>query len=377
MSRRNRERSGSMFQKGEQDTSPQSVSDNIFGDALRKADSQQVRALPIPIMEIHPNPEQPRRSMPAPIRAQWDGTPRQLDALFDVWIAGVHSEREAAGEYPAFALEARLEAQDGAEPPQTPGTLENALTRLILLAASIKRDGLTNPITVTNSGLHYLIETGENRWLAFHLLHKVYGEAWEQIPAREVEQFDLWRQATENNARNDLNAIAKARQFALLLMDLLAQDGHTFQPFSTFEQEQDFYAQVADGDQFTIPYGKSGDVVNAMGLKNAVQLRQYRSLLRLPNELWTHADDNNLTEFAIREIARQAEPVTPVTGSKSSASQATPIEKVEKAMVKERERYQRILKRTRKAEQRVQIIALMREQAAWLLQQIEMTEDEE
>jgi hypothetical protein len=213
----------------------------------------------------------------------------------------------------AFSYEPHLIGQE-IEREEGIGILELSLLELVDLAASIRRDGLTNPVTVAQTGDHYQLETGERRWLAYHLLHWFFEDErdkWAKIPARIVEHVDVWRQATENTARANLNAIGRARQFAILLMDLLAQSGAEFRPFEAFEQEQDFYAQVADGDVWRVPRGKGELLLNAMGLKHVGQLRHYRALLRLPNEVWREADDTNLTEGEIRYS--DADTVTPVT----------------------------------------------------------------
>jgi hypothetical protein len=74
-----------------------------------------------------------------------------------------------------------------------------ALIELAALAASIRRDGLTNPITVINLGnKRYQLETGERRWLAYHLLYQMLPDAkWRHIPARVMSELDVWRQAAE------------------------------------------------------------------------------------------------------------------------------------------------------------------------------------
>jgi len=73
-----------------------------------------------------------------------------------------------------------------------------------------------------------------------------------------IDHETLQRHMHHNVYHVPLNAIAKARQFALLLMDLHGADH--FDPFNAFEHEQDFYAQVADGTQWRIPRGK-GEVL--------------------------------------------------------------------------------------------------------------------
>jgi hypothetical protein len=177
------------------------------------------------------------------------------------------------------------------------GALENALMQIVELAASIKRDGLTNPITVVQTDTHYLLETGERRWLAYHLLFANYREEkWTKIPARVVEHFNVWRQATENTARADLNAIGKARQFALLMMDLWMREPDApvhFRPISDFPSERAFYAQVAD---LRVPRGKGGLLMVAIGAKGRSTLSKRRSLLEFPDEAWRIADDYNIPE---------------------------------------------------------------------------------
>ncbi len=199
-------------------------------------------------------------------------------------------------------------ADDDIPRPIEAGPLQTTFVELLGLAASIRRDKLTNPITLVRYNDGYLIETGERRWLAYHLLHWVFPEddQWTRVPAHTVEQFDVWRQATENTMRQNLNAIGHARQLAILLMDLYRQMDATFQSYDELVApdgcDRLYYAQVADGNEFRIPRGKGEMLLNATGLKNEVQLRQYRNLLRLPDDLWIKADDLNLTEGEIRKL---------------------------------------------------------------------------
>ena len=112
-----------------------------------------------------------------------------------------------------------------------PGRKEAPLLRLADLAGSIRQDGLTNPITVVKTGDTHVIETGERRWVAFHLLNAyIDGDDYQSIPARRMPELNLWRQASENTARDALNAIARARQIALLLMDM-----HGWEHFAAIE----------------------------------------------------------------------------------------------------------------------------------------------
>lgn len=278
----------------------------LYGQRFDKVDNARQIAKPIIISDIQPDPTQPRRALPSAIRQNWNGDPTQLQDVFAAWLEAVENERGSA-----FDLNARLLAESDYEPPEHVGALEASLLTLVELAASIRRDGLTNPITVARDGMRFRLETGERRWLAFHLLYAVFqDDQWLRIPARVVERADVWRQASENNARANLNAIGRARQFALLLMDLLAQQGETFQPFDALAEpggsDRAFYAQVADGNRYRIPRGKGEMMYNAMGLKNDSQLRRIRDLLNVPNEFWQVADDLNWTERRIRDLREQA-----------------------------------------------------------------------
>jgi hypothetical protein len=66
-----------------------------------------------------------------------------------------------------------------------------------------------------------------------------------------------------------------------------------------------FYAQVADGVSYPFTgYGET--LLNAMGLKQSSQLREYRDLLRLPDEVWRIADDLNWPQGRLRALIRKA-----------------------------------------------------------------------
>jgi hypothetical protein len=272
-----------------------------------------------PIELIHQNRSQPRRALPSKVRPYFmDSDAESMAHGFQLWLEEVKVERKSPfplDELLAGKETSRVEGietvdtdleQTGSSPKM--GAMETALMQVVELAASIKRDGLINPISIARIGsddknnLHYEIETGERRWLAYHLLNWQYPDSgWDKIPTRQVEGgVSIWRQANENNIRADLNAIAMARQFALLLMDIL-RDEKEFLPFDAFvEHEQDFYAQVADGGEYRVPRNQGEKLLNAMNLENPVQLRQYRALLRLPREVWQWADDLNWTEGFIR-----------------------------------------------------------------------------
>ncbi|MCA9882874.1 MAG: ParB N-terminal domain-containing protein [Anaerolineae bacterium] len=285
------------------DGSAASIDAELFG-ALQKVDQNRQSASPVSIFDILPDPAQPRRAIPTVIRHQWDGTTDGMQDMFRAWVDAIRDERNSN-----FNLQLYLDANTDIERPEKVGPLESALLEIIELAVSIRDAGLTNPITVLPKGLQYSLETGERRWLAYHLLYvHTSDERFSKIAARTVDSLNLWRQAAENNARANLNAISKARQLAVLIMDLLAEKtGKSFKPFSAFEDEQDYYSQVADGNKFRTPPNTSERLLAATGLKHEKQVRDYRKLLRLPSLVWQLADDLNWTEYFIRNLVEKAD----------------------------------------------------------------------
>lgn len=303
---------------------------DIYGDfggmdAIRSIDANRIKAEPIDIFLIQPDRSQPRRAIPYRVRAEarWDYDLDRMGDLFATWENLANEARKARG-VKKFDLGAYLdqtemqgksidEDGDKADRPESISPIEASLVSLVELATNIAEHGLTNPITVVERKFQteYELETGERRWLAYHLLY-LHNEGsddqsrYAKIAARMVPERNLWRQAAENNARQNLNAISRARQFAVLLMDLLAERGTSFKPFDAFKSERMYYAQVSDGDEYRIPRGTSERLVNAMGVKNARQLRDYRALLRLPSQVWEWADDYNWAERALREMQELA-----------------------------------------------------------------------
>ncbi len=348
--RRERMEHGDAFDLGETHTpspSLQDFADKLYStggglsEDLKKIDAKTVRVKNIPVEKVRPDPAQARRVMPAALRGVWLRDPNAIHQVLEEWLAMVDAEALRRGR-PPVDVPALLESdpdsqssggsEDSVEADM--GPIESDFRAMLQLAASIRHHGLTNPITVVQGANDtYVVETGERRLLAYNLLaslpHIIEGD-WATIPARVVDTKSVWRQAAENGARQNLNAISIARQLSLLLMDLYQRRGK-FVPYEDMPGV-DWYAQVADAKMFAIPYGRGNELAAAMGLKNAVQLRQYRQLLRLPNEVWEIADEYNWTEWFIRVFLQDARTiietefsiilphkfVTAVTNSKNS-----------------------------------------------------------
>ncbi len=315
MTRPQRNTNGSALQRPTTKSSLMQMDEQVLGQ-ISAADANMRNVYPVDILKVWPDATQPRRVIPSVVRAQWNGQPTTMPELFDAWID--LAAQEMGAQFAGLKAVIRellrgvqqLPDEVFQNPPaqeRAPGVLESSLMAVIELAASIYRDGLTNPITVAEvAPSAYQIETGERRWLAFHLLAIFEdGQRFGTIPADIVDAVDVWKQATENNVRVELSAIGKARQLAILIMDLYRQQGAAWMQYGDFQHDRHFYAQVADGQQWRIPRGEGEKLSNAMGVKSPDMLRKYRDLLRLPDTVWTMADDLNWAEQFIREQIMQ------------------------------------------------------------------------
>lgn len=290
----------------------ESVANEIYGGSPDIPDSGRVVARPTPIGAIWADPKQPRRAIPINIRLHWDGNPASVPELLRDWH--LLAEKEAGAAIDVVAL---LNGEgDGLNSDNFPSIAQEYLA-LVRLAQGIKADGLINPITIIESDGKLLIESGERRWLAFHLLHMHLGEQWAKIPAAKGNVNDsVWRQASENTQRRQLNPIGMGRQLSLLIMAARGTppmaSGTQYLEYEDIVKngasDRRFYAQVADGNIHRIPRGMGERIQAAMGL-SMEQLARYRALLRLTDDelvndaLWTRADVENWSEGALREIA--------------------------------------------------------------------------
>ena len=314
----------------------------LFGELTRReATRQTVR--PVSIFTIYPDIKQARRAVPLPVRARWSGEPRDIADLFNAWLEIIAAERQAA-HLPPFDLNEELwaevvEARQHTEDSEgnfgnyhvQAGPVERVFLEVIYLAVSIRRDGLANPVTVQRIGPNaYRLETGERRWLAYHILYGYFNgdggkpqerDKWENIPAIVVEDFSVWRQASENTARADLNAIGRARQFAILLIDLLTKQGRVFQPYETLalpgQSDRPYYAQVMEE---RVPKGKGEMLANAMGISHRAAFTRGRILLGLPDEAWLLGDMLDIPEDELLRIAKIESPEAAIAEARKFAA---------------------------------------------------------
>jgi hypothetical protein len=307
--RRRQGRDNSVFDDNNGSSYAPEVTDAAIFGSIEAVDAGRQVAKPVSIFEIYPDPVQPRRAVPSILREVWNGTPETVADMLAGWYELAAQER--TGSDLEFDIRPYLEAGDEVRRPDVIKPMEAAFLDLVELAASIRLNGLTNPITVARTPQGYRLETGERRWLAFHLLYQYTNDSkhWEKIPARVVDVPDVWRQASENGARSNLTAIGKARQLALLIMEIHRQKGAEFLAFDEIVQDgksdRAFYAQVADGTKFPVTgYGET--ILNAVGFKQPSQFREHRLLLGYPDEVWQLADDLNWPYGRIADLKRKS-----------------------------------------------------------------------
>lgn len=295
--------------------------DEITYGALRVASKNRVVAEGRPIKDIYPDLRQPRRAIPSAVRLATTIDPQNMHSVFGKWVRMAEKECNTSPLRVRDMVEGLTSPDDDdallEEMPEKQFPITVMLLKVIGLAKSIKQNSLINPVTVVRTGRTFRLNTGERRWLAYHFLEWLYGSEWSQIPSHETSA-SVWVQAEENLSREDLGGIALARQFALLVMECYASEGKDWGQVEEFTEEvcdRPYYAQVADGNVWRIPRGMGQKIAGAMGVGESM-LRHFRLMLNIPDEIWTLADDQNWSAFAVREwIADE---------NKASRSPATP-----------------------------------------------------
>lgn len=252
------------------------------------------------ISELQPDPQQPRRVLPSVVRQMVDI--HDMRATMDRWYHT--AERELERSIPLRDLvEGKVEDgqfdTEGITHDRYP--VAASFLGVTRLAGDILRDGLINPISIYRHGRTHMINKGERRWFAYHILYGLYGSQYERIPARE-ESPSIWAQASENMSREDLGGVALARQFALLLMSLYPdQEWGSVTDFTTDEgSDRLFYAQMEDGDVWRIPKNNGQKIADAMQA-SVNSLRHYRQILGVPDVIWLEADDKKWSTGRLRE----------------------------------------------------------------------------
>jgi hypothetical protein len=282
--------------------------EGVGATAAERAEANlQVQYLNIQL--VRPDPIQPRRILPERIHQEFHQqrlSPAQaLKEL--ITLAQVHARSAGRPFSNPFELLGDLQADESEASEEaavsTFSTEEQLLHDLVQLASTLQDDGQVNPLTVVNVSqgvtTQYMIETGERRYWATWLLrdfHPAYTHDG-KIPCLVVpmEKSSPFRQAKENTSRAGLNAIAMARQIALLLLHV-----HGYE-MPTGSVGMDFYRQALTLDL----RGKrehTEAVYTALGGINRKVLSDYKMLLKLGDEAIELADRHNLEHLKLRYV---------------------------------------------------------------------------
>ena len=265
---------------------------------------------PTDINTILADVTQARRAVPAEVRRLigWNGAADDVSRVLEAWRNMACAQTDTD-----IAVGDVLRAGSDSIDPEGTQPLFREYVALLRLAESIRSEGLLHPIRIVRHKGKWLIESGERRWLAFWLLYVHLGGDWERIPAIASDtQGRIWRQAMENLAREDLNAISKARQLALLIMAARQEAGARYEAWETMVEpdgcDRAWYAQVYDGMVHRVPYGTGDQILSTLGI-NRSEMARCRSLLRLTDdeavndELWQQGDAENWRQGFLLQVA--------------------------------------------------------------------------
>ncbi len=214
----------------------------------------------IPIEQIYPDPDQPRKRLPRDLaRAVREG------------------------------MDARILLQELRKRAETQTGLGTFLKGLDDLTTSIKQVGQLAPIRVyPDKGKRYVIEMGERRWLAHLILHFDRGESdFSHIDAiitskhkeAAVDAQTLQRRMAENVHRAEFSPLEMARGLAERIAQVIEQNSG-------------------------MNRSKAEEIVGQENGITARRVRQYLSLLNLSEEAQRLAQESGLTERALRGVLK-------------------------------------------------------------------------
>ncbi len=293
-------------QKNRVDDLLASVTADMFGDDSQIFDDSSVMVERILLDLVRPDPVQPRRVLPEQIHFAFHSnelTPTQaLRELVQIVQVAARQRGRPFNNVLELLPNAGNDVEE--DTPNIKLSPEETLLRdLVNLAVTIRDDGQVNPLTVVDisQGVTrlYRIETGERRYWASWLLRDFIpgyeGDGMISCIVVPEERSSVFRQAKENISRTGLNAIAMARQAALLLLTV-----HDY-AIPEYLVDNDFYRQALELDL----RGKreyTDAVFAAMGGVDKRRFGQYKWLLGLSDEAMELADRHNIDEFRLRPV---------------------------------------------------------------------------
>lgn len=282
------------------------VNQAVYGRIDDAPISGAVRIKPVGLDEIRPDLKQPRRAIPQKVRGDWNGNPAKISDLLMKWR--IQCQMATGAKIPSMP-DLLMGLVDFPDEYENFGGTVGAYVELVRLAQRIYAEGLQNPITIYEADGYKFILTGERRYLAHWLLRlEIDREKWSKIPA-QVVGYSVRQQISENTARRDLNAVGLARCYAMMVIELYAEEGKQFKSFQLMvrpgECDRAYYAQVAD---VNVPYGKSAEVMSALSVKNRMSISQYKAVLSVSDDVWMRADDEDWSLTAILEWLKAQKP---------------------------------------------------------------------
>ncbi|MEO1443908.1 MAG: hypothetical protein AAFV33_26150, partial [Chloroflexota bacterium] len=259
---------------------------------------------------VRPNPLQARRVLPDRVYQDFHAervTPTQ--ALREVVkLAKIAAKQNGRPFDNVLDLLGNPE-DDNAPEPSALTPIEQLLRDLTNLAVTIRDDGQVNPLTVVDAsdeGIQkFRIETGERRywatWLLKDFISGYQGDGMIPCIIIPQEKESPFRQAKENTTRSGLNAVAMARQIALLLLYVHGYD----MPIGPVSM--DFYRQALDLDlRGKREYTEA--VYSSLGGISKYKFAEHKALLRLCDEATEIADRNNIDYGKLRYVVALENP---------------------------------------------------------------------
>lgn len=251
--------------------------------ASAEADEGQGGVAMIDVSALRLDLAQPRRPLPLKYASRVNAGALTLIEAIAAWAkdAGVALALDADDDAPARGSRAAL----------------LALKRE--LALPIRDVGLINPISViaANDG-HFTIETGERRALAHALLAAAGFDAFARIPAQIVARdVDVARrQIEENEAREDLSAVQRARMWWNARYRLSRLGRIDWSKLDGADNVNDALAKSERGELVTWT-----EVERALGRTR--QMRAYHlRVLDMPAEAIRLAEEFGLSEKVLRPV---------------------------------------------------------------------------
>jgi ParB-like chromosome segregation protein Spo0J len=280
------------------------TADMLGGEGGSALQDDSLRVERILLDLVRPNPLQARRVLPDRVYHEFHAermTPTQ--ALRElVRVAKLAAKQHGRPFDNVLDLLGNPNDDEAADlPTLTP--VEALVRDLTNLAVTIRDDGQVNPLTVVDASQgmtqQFRIETGERRYWATWLLRDFIPgyEGDGTVPCIIIpqEKESPFRQAKENTTRSGLNAVAMARQIALLLLYVHGVE------MPSGPVKMDFYRQALELDlRGKREYTEA--IYAALGGLSKQRFHQYKSLLRLCDEAIELADRHSIDDGRLRQL---------------------------------------------------------------------------